>query len=110
MPNSEIISLFSAHYRDLVHYARGIVNDAARAEDIAQDAFIRFQTAMTHQHRENPVGYLYRIVRNLALDFQRRAAYEKRLFSHNVDDIAEQIAEDKPLLKVKLRPVMSCND
>lgn len=101
MPNNEIVSIFSAHHRDIVYYARGIVHDAGRAEDIVQDAFIRFQAAMKDGHKENPVGYLYRIVRNLALDFQRRAAYESQLFSKNVDDIADQIAEDKTSLEVE---------
>ncbi|MBX8573597.1 sigma-70 family RNA polymerase sigma factor [Pseudomonas cichorii] len=68
-----------AHRSALVDYAAPIVGCRARAEDVVQEAWLRFNgrpnqdTAIDH-----PVGYLYRIVRNLALDLTRSIATEKR--------------------------------
>ncbi|MFC6632704.1 RNA polymerase sigma factor [Microbulbifer taiwanensis] len=95
MQDAQILNLYTTHQRDLLSYASSIVGDDGRAEDIAQDAYMRFSTAMSDEWRSNPVGYLFRIVRNLALDCRRRAQFEKALFSHNVDDIVEAIPAEK---------------
>jgi len=95
MQDAQILSLYTAHQRDLLSYASSIVGDDGRAEDITQDAYMRFSAAMSDEWRGNPVAYLFRIVRNLALDCRRRSQFEKTLFSHNVDDIAEAIPAEK---------------
>lgn len=95
MAHSEILTLYAAHQRMLVNYAYSIVNDSARAEDIAQDAYVRFCSAMAEEWRDNPVGYLYRIVRNLALDCRRRTVFERSLFSA-IDDDTETVASEAP--------------
>lgn len=89
MSDQKILALYAAHQQDLLVYARRIVRDRGRAEDIAQDAYLRFSDAVREEWPENPVAYLYRIVRNLAMDCQRRARFEGNLFTDNVDDIAE---------------------
>ncbi len=69
------LTLYLSHRGALVNYASGIVGDRAQAEDVVQEAFIRFSAAsatpITH-----PVSYLYRIVRNVALDWARRSTLE----------------------------------
>lgn len=60
----------------LVNYATPIVGDRGRAEDVVQEAFIRFTREETAE-AERPLGYLFRIVRNLALDVVRRRAREQ---------------------------------
>ena len=79
--------LYARHRRALIDYAAPIVGCRARAEDVVQEAFIRFsgrqttEGAMTQAPGEgpqapitHPLPYLYRIVRNLALDWVRRPA------------------------------------
>lgn len=95
MSQAEILALYNAHQRMLVNYAYSIVNDSARAEDIAQDAYVRFCSAMTDEWRDNPVGYLYRIVRNLALDCRRRASFERSLFTA-MDDETDAVPSEAP--------------
>lgn len=95
MQDAQILSLYTRHQRDLLSYASSIVDDDGRAEDITQDAYMRFSAAMAEEWRGNPVGYLFRIVRNLALDSRRRSQFERTLFSHNVDDIAAVIPAEK---------------
>jgi RNA polymerase sigma-70 factor (ECF subfamily) len=74
------LALFMAHRADLIDYATSITGgDRARAEDVVQDAFLRFVPAgQADGTLDQPLGYLYRIVRNLALDWSRRRAVEVR--------------------------------
>ncbi|WP_370153583.1 sigma-70 family RNA polymerase sigma factor [Ferrovibrio sp.] len=71
--------LFVSHRAALVDYATPLVGDRSRAEDIVQEAFIRFAPAAeTIASTEQPVAYLFRIVRNLAFDWRRRRSLETR--------------------------------
>lgn len=95
MSDAQIFSLYSSYQRELVSYAGSIVGDSDRAQDITQDAYLRFSAAMDDEWRDNPVGYLYRIVRNLALDYCRRRQFERTLFSQNIDDLADILPEQR---------------
>ena len=69
-PGSAEQQLYLSHRAALVDYATPIVGCRSRAEDVVQEAFIRFG----RRRKEpivRPVSYLYRIVRNLALDWRR---------------------------------------
>ena len=96
MPKAEMLSLYQSYQQDLVNYALSIAGDSHRAEDIAQDAYLRFSAAMTEERRDNPVGYLYTIVRNLALDYCRRKKFEEAHFSQNIDDMADTLSARQP--------------
>jgi RNA polymerase sigma-70 factor (ECF subfamily) len=67
-----LLALFLAHRGALVTYARGILGDHARAEDVVQEAYLRLADAAGTRAIDEPRGYLYRIVRNLAVDTHRR--------------------------------------
>ena len=95
-PNAQILSLYQTCQKDLISYAVSIVSDSHRAEDIAQDAYLRFSAAMTDEWRENPVAYLYTIVRNLALDYCRRRKFEETHFPYDVDDMADVLPTGGP--------------
>jgi RNA polymerase sigma factor (sigma-70 family) len=75
---SDTTSLFVEHRRSLIEYAAGIVGSRTAAEDVVQEAYLRFAEASKWRLLEEPLGYLYRIVRNLALDGRRRQAWEGR--------------------------------
>ncbi|TBV13495.1 sigma-70 family RNA polymerase sigma factor [Stutzerimonas kirkiae] len=70
------IALFTLHRRALVDYATPIVGCRAKAEDVVQESWLRFDSSTPPL--QQPVHYLYRIVRNLALDSNRRLAAEHR--------------------------------
>jgi RNA polymerase sigma-70 factor (ECF subfamily) len=97
MSDAQILSLYTIHQRELTRYANSIVGDSGRAEDITQEAYLRFSAAMSYEWRDNPVSYLYRIVRNLALDCFRRTQFEKALFPHSTDDIAETMLTEQAM-------------
>jgi RNA polymerase sigma factor (sigma-70 family) len=72
-----IAALFESEESALLHFAMGIVRRRIVAEELVQEAFLRL-------HREwgsvdNPRGWLYRTVRNLALNHLRDARPEAQL-------------------------------
>lgn len=66
--------LYLAHRGELLDYASKIVGDRSQAEDVVQEAYLRFGSAASQQIVSEPLSYLFRIVRNLSLDMRRRAS------------------------------------
>lgn len=81
------LALYAAHRNALTSYASGIVGDHSRAEDVVQEAWLRFVAAMGKGPLEEPVGYLYRIVRNLAVDYRRRMIRDKALAGQGLEAV-----------------------
>jgi RNA polymerase sigma factor (sigma-70 family) len=71
------LNLYLAHRAALIDYAEPIVGCRARAEDVVQEAWLRFSALGDGADIRHPVSYLYRIVRNLGLDATRRTATER---------------------------------
>jgi len=71
------LRLYLAHRAALLDYATPIVGDRGRAEDVVQEAFLRFSPPDGPAMRQ-PTAYLYRIVRNLALDLRRSLSADRR--------------------------------
>jgi RNA polymerase sigma factor (sigma-70 family) len=74
----DTLEIYLAHRAALIDYAAPIVGCRARAEDVVQEAWFRFASRPEREEIAQPVGYLYRIVRNLALDWARRLSTERR--------------------------------
>ncbi|HKA59103.1 MAG TPA: sigma-70 family RNA polymerase sigma factor [Gemmatimonadales bacterium] len=73
MPD-DIAEVYRSTYPALVRFLYRKVWDAARAEDLAQEAFAR---ALVHRP-ENARGWLFVVAANMARDEARRAARERR--------------------------------
>ncbi|MGU9546296.1 sigma factor, partial [Bacillus cereus] len=71
------LKLYLAHRAALLDYAAPIVGCRSRAEDVVQEAWLRFSRQEEDAAIRHPASYLYRIVRNLSLDLTRRSATEK---------------------------------
>jgi RNA polymerase sigma-70 factor (ECF subfamily) len=71
MNQGSVLELFLSHRASLVRYATPIVGCASLAEEVVQEAYIRFAPADGKPGIRFRVGYLYRIVHNLALDAER---------------------------------------
>lgn len=78
--SSEALGMFLSRRRALIDYAAGITKDRSRAEDVVQEAYLRIQSSLHEKGGEihYPPAYLYRIVRNLSLDFSRSEVREQR--------------------------------
>ena len=64
----DIQNLWNAHVRGLILYARQWAD--REAEDVVQDAFLKLLTA--NPPPDDPKSWLYRVVRNTAIDRQRK--------------------------------------
>ncbi len=88
------LALYLKHRGSLVNYANGIVRDRAGAEDVVQEAYLRFSSASSDERLiSSPVSYLYRIVRNLALDWVNRTS---ETTSTGQVPALEQVAQEGP--------------
>ena len=73
--NSDDLNVWlDEHGSNLVLYARQWVGCHADAEDVVHDAFLRFWRR--RQRVRDPLAYLYRCVRNAAVDWGRRQRRE----------------------------------
>ena len=74
-PSDSTLALYIEHREQLLSYANRIVRDRASAEDVVQEAWLRFSTRSGQDEQiAQPLAYLYTIVRNLALNWTSRAA------------------------------------
>lgn len=94
------LSVFLAHRGELLNYAHTIMGDHAQAEDVVQEAYLRFCAANVEKASSqvpsiaNPVAYLYAIVRNLAVTVLRRSSFETQIAPG--PDAFASIASDAP--------------
>ena len=93
--NTTTLSLFVMHRRALVDYASSFTGSRTQAEDLVQEAWLRFDEASKGRFLGDAKGYLYRIVRNLALDGRRRMARESRLIARDGFERAAEISADE---------------
>jgi RNA polymerase sigma factor (sigma-70 family) len=94
-PADPSLTLYMAHRADLLNYANSIVRDRASAEDLVQEAWLRFSSRAAHSAEiSQPTSYLYSIVRNLALDWLRRASRNPALPA--TAQAIEAVASDAP--------------
>ncbi|WP_281685857.1 sigma-70 family RNA polymerase sigma factor [Thalassobaculum salexigens] len=71
-------ALYADHRGELVGYAGRILGDVGRAEEVVQEAFIRFAASADTTVIDEPLAYLYRTVRNLCLDTKRGVERDRR--------------------------------
>jgi RNA polymerase sigma-70 factor (ECF subfamily) len=64
-------TLYLSNRTVLVDYAAHLLGSREIAEDVVQEAFIKFIPAGTPAPADRPRSYLFRIVHNLAVDMLR---------------------------------------
>lgn len=96
MSGMDALQVFIAVQADLLRYAARLTGDSTEAEDVVQEAWLRFRAATGARVIEEPSGYLFRIVHNLAMDRQRRRARENRIFASGATTAAALVPSDQP--------------
>lgn len=77
----QLDTLFVANRKALRRAAHKILNDWDRADDVIQDAYLKICVQPNNQAEvKQPLAYLFQIVKNMAIDQYRRAAFEAELF------------------------------
>lgn len=96
MRRNPTLNLFMANRAALVEYASGIIGNRAHAEDLVQEAWLRFDAAADSRLLHEPLAYLYRIVRNLAVDGRRRLGRENQVIASGLEVIADVAPDSQP--------------
>ena len=95
MQPADTLALYTENRDELLNYAARIVRDRASAEDIVQEAWLRFSDRLQRGGEvRQPLNYLYTVVRNLALNLVRRAAMQGKVVVA-VSEV-ENIVHDTP--------------
>jgi RNA polymerase sigma factor (sigma-70 family) len=102
-----LVKAYLANRAALVESAAPIVGCRHRAEEVVQDAWIKLAEAPPNGEIERPASYLFRLVRNLAIDHSRRlglelrhgAAEEVPLSAASAAPSPEQTAIDQDMLR-----------
>jgi RNA polymerase sigma factor (sigma-70 family) len=77
----DVASLFETEESGLLRFAIGLVGQRVVAEELVQETFLRFH--QVSDEIENPRGWLYRSLRNLALNHLRDRPKETLLEEEN---------------------------
>jgi len=91
-----IRSHYLAHRDGLVRYVHTITGDRDQAEDVVQEAYVRLGQTLAKRLIDDPGRYLFRIVRNLALDGRRRGRRDSRFYVADPDILIEQAGDEQP--------------
>lgn len=94
-PNSDWRSWYRAYGARLLIAARQWTRSAADAEDVVQEAFVRFWRHQRHL-KGDPLPLMLTSVRRAALDLLRRSARRQRREQDHVDVAAESWFEAHP--------------
>jgi RNA polymerase sigma-70 factor (ECF subfamily) len=108
-PVTQFRELYEREYQAVYRSVRGVVLDAAAAEDITQDAFLRAYRARHRYRPTAPVGaWLHRIAINLAISHVRRQKLTRllpqRLFVP-ADHRDYEASEARDLVEALLQPL-----
>lgn len=79
--------LFSTHRRAMVAYAGRYVRNPARAEELAQEIFLRVYTTKSYTPTATFKTWLYRVATNVCLNELRKSEHKQQIES--MDDTAE---------------------
>lgn len=92
------------HKDALVGYLCRLLGNRERAEDIAQEAFLRlYQHSQRYQERGQLKAYLFRIATNLVRSEERRAFRWDRIRQFLLPPASGTPAQERHLLEVELR-------
>ena len=95
----DLSQVYREHYRSLVRFLYRRIGDHARAEDLAQEAFVR---AIEHQPSQ-PRAWLFTVAANLARDEGRRAAVRRRHLTLIKAEAQARPPEPGPEVKLERR-------
>jgi RNA polymerase sigma-70 factor (ECF subfamily) len=95
----DLSQVYREHYRSLVRFLYRRIGDQARAEDLAQEAFVR---ALEHEP-EKPRPWLFTVAANLARDEGRRAAVHRRHLTLIKAEVEAQPPEPGPEVALERR-------
>lgn len=76
----DLVEIFLENRKQLCQAATKILGSPDRAEDVVQDAYFKIVDVKAVFTINKPVAYVFRVVRNLAIDRYRHAVMESGVF------------------------------
>ncbi len=87
---AELGAFYTEHRSDLLVHANRVLKDSAKAEEITQDALIKFMLAAPElESSEHALSYLHRTIENLCIDLFRLEGRRPNLVV--LDDVTAEI-------------------
>ena len=112
-----LTELYQQNVKAIYHYVYARVNDAATAEDITSDVFVRaIETIAQYEQRSVPfLGWLYRIAHGKVIDHYRRMQHRSdHLDVEEIDIVSdenpERIASDRLYQEYVLKHLHQLSD
>lgn len=95
VPSDDPIAMraYMAHRPMLTDYAAKVIGNREQAEDIMQEAWLALRAQHVGTDVRDPVGYLRRMVRNLAIDRLRQRMRETRVLGGDMDSAVRTVAD-----------------
>src|SRR5690349_7432535 len=88
-------ALYATHYRQVRALCRQLLGTAERADDAAQEAFMRAYRGFAGYDPSQPFSpWIMRIARNHSLDLLRRRRLEPATFGSEAEEAAAAEADD----------------
>jgi len=81
----DLMNLFIAHEHEISSYLRRKVGETGEAADLYQDALLRVIRLKDADAIENPRGFIFTVVANLARDHMRRFTRRKKVEAGEAD-------------------------
>lgn len=101
-----VATVLIANRHLLVNIATGITGCRCRAEDVVQDVYIKVSEGAALPVMRQPLAYLMRMVRNLAIDHYRRRTFERRLTTNEEEGYDVPSPHAGPEANVILRDML----
>ncbi|CAI2717589.1 RNA polymerase sigma factor [Nitrospina watsonii] len=91
---TSLVQAFESHYDELKRFVARRVGCSSVAEDIVQETWVRITSSPPTDPVENARAYLYRVARNLMIDFVRRDRVRSRYIESGV--LPENVSNNEP--------------
>ena len=93
-PGADIESMMAAYQSALIRYAYRLVRDRHLAEDMVQEAFLRYvRRPLAYGEPRQRVAWLYRVVHNLCIDWLTRESKRSEIYDRIVKEHREFAGE-----------------
>jgi len=99
LPTNDIVSALVANHREFLAFVQKRVGNAALAEEIVQDAFVRSIDKLDSV-RDTAVGWFYRVLRNAIIDHYRRTGAAERRHEAYAKEEQATAYEDEELHRI----------
>jgi RNA polymerase sigma-70 factor, ECF subfamily len=101
------VELFHLYHRKIFTYCFRMVREAAAAEDLAQESFVRLVGQRLKPERlKNPGGFLVRVARNLSLDYlksrRKLSSFDELLESDHPHNPGNEQSEREEIVQMEL--------